>query len=217
MRTKAQCLAAECSEDAYSLALCTVHYQRLRRSGRLDLPTIVERLLDAYEVDQATGCWIWSGGVSTDGYARISIGNEVVYAHRVSYETFIGPIPEGLTIDHVRERGCVHRSCINPNHLEPVSLSENSRRGSLARWHGSPVPPCTARAGDGVIGDAATRTLLALIGLHMAGVRVRVDEVAAATGRSRGAAYGHLAALRAAGLVAYGRGEALKPLVKIAA
>src|SRR5699024_1617461 len=48
-------------------------------------------------------------------------------AHRVSYETFAGPIPEGLDLDHL----CRNRSCVNPEHLEPVTRSENLRRSPL--------------------------------------------------------------------------------------
>jgi hypothetical protein len=48
--------------------------------------------------------------------------------HRDAYETRIGPIPEGLTIDHVRNRGCVLKTCCNPAHLEPVTVSVNVLR-----------------------------------------------------------------------------------------
>lgn len=50
-------------------------------------------------------------------------------AHRAAHELFIGPIPEGFTIDHVRARGCQHRHCVNPAHLEAVTHRENTMRG----------------------------------------------------------------------------------------
>ncbi len=50
-------------------------------------------------------------------------------AHRFAYELTVGPIPKGLTIDHVRERGCILELCCNPAHLEPVTLQENLLRG----------------------------------------------------------------------------------------
>lgn len=50
-------------------------------------------------------------------------------AHRVAYELAIGPIPEGLTIDHVKARGCTRVDCCNPAHLEAVTYAENQHRG----------------------------------------------------------------------------------------
>ena len=79
-------------------------------------------------------CWLWSGTVSADGYGRFSMSADGgrqrrLAAHRVAYELEVGPIPEGLTLDHVRARGCVHRHCVNPAHLEPVTGRENILRG----------------------------------------------------------------------------------------
>lgn len=51
-----------------------------------------------------------------------------VMAHRVSYETFVGPIPEGAQLDHRTDLGCIGGLCIHPNHLEPVTSEENLRR-----------------------------------------------------------------------------------------
>ena len=76
-------------------------------------------------VDPATNCWIWKGAHRPDGYVQIRVANRLVYAHRISYEVFVGPIPEGLTLDHL----CRVRACVNPEHLEPVTLRENIRRG----------------------------------------------------------------------------------------
>ena len=83
----------------------------------------VSRVLSRYvEVD---GCWLWTGG-RRGGYGRIKLAETgTVDAHRLSYEHHIGPIPDGLVIDHL----CRNRSCINPAHLEPVTTAENIRRG----------------------------------------------------------------------------------------
>ncbi len=71
-------------------------------------------------------CWIWQGGTQGQGYGRMSVNRRNVPAHRHYYEEKNGPIPPGLTIDHL----CRVPSCVNPDHLEPVTLAENLRRGS---------------------------------------------------------------------------------------
>jgi hypothetical protein len=71
-------------------------------------------------------CWIWQGGTQRQGYGRMRVDGRIVAAHRHYYEETHGPIDHGLTIDHL----CRVPSCVNPEHLEPVTLTENLRRGS---------------------------------------------------------------------------------------
>lgn len=71
------------------------------------------------------GCWRWMGYVQSNGYGYYR-HEESTWAHRVSYLLFRGPIPEGLTIDHL----CRNKRCVNPDHLEVVTQSENSRRAT---------------------------------------------------------------------------------------
>src|SRR5687767_8862053 len=88
--------------------------------------------------DSPDGCWQWIGGRNTKGYGNFGIGLPVhagarprfkTYAvHRFSYETFIGPIQSGLTIDHL----CRNRACVNPAHMEPVTHRVNVLRGTAA-------------------------------------------------------------------------------------
>lgn len=70
------------------------------------------------------GCWNWTGSKAR-GYATIKMSGKMKYAHRVSYEMLIGPVPDGMVMDHL----CRNPPCVNPAHLEPVTFSENVLRG----------------------------------------------------------------------------------------
>lgn len=95
----------------------------------------IDRLLARAVRDPVSGCLL--SGHARDkrtGYAKIRVkdGNgrwRWGYAHRVAYEDHYGPIPDGLEIDHVLKRGCVHRHCIAWEHLEAVTPKENQARG----------------------------------------------------------------------------------------
>jgi hypothetical protein len=84
------------------------------------------------KVDQSGGpdsCWPWLNR-RKDGYGMFSRDRVTqVRAHRVAYELVVGPIPAGLTLDHL----CVVRHCVNPAHLEPVTAIENVVRGHARR------------------------------------------------------------------------------------
>lgn len=73
--------------------------------------------------DPVTGCWNWTGKIAHNGYG---VGRNDVRSHRFAYEMLVGPIPEGLCIDHL----CRNKACCNPEHLEVVTLGENVLRGN---------------------------------------------------------------------------------------
>lgn len=91
--------------------------------------TAEERLLH-YLPNRSEGeCWLWNGSTNGRGYGVMNIGKVQYRAHRLAYEVWVGPIPDGLTLDHVKAWGCTSSLCCNPAHLEPVTAGENSLRG----------------------------------------------------------------------------------------
>lgn len=90
----------------------------------------VDRVLAKVKV-HPLGCWEFTGKLHKSGYALVSegrAGGRTLKAHRVVYEDWFGPIPVGLTLDHL----CFNPRCVNPAHLEPVPSAENVRRAHRA-------------------------------------------------------------------------------------
>lgn len=73
-------------------------------------------------------CWLWTSTITGAGYGLIGVDGKRRYAHRISYELLVGPIPQGLELDHL----CRTTACVNPDHLEPVTHRENIRRSKPA-------------------------------------------------------------------------------------
>jgi hypothetical protein len=92
-----------------------------------DKDALAERLLNG-SVPTENGCRRWTGAHTSKGYGHIVVRGRTRPVHRVAHEVWIGPIPEGFEIDHVRSKGCRHRDCIDPSHLEAVTHLENIRR-----------------------------------------------------------------------------------------
>lgn len=84
-----------------------------------------KRFRDKFIINKDTDCWEWKAEITHDGYGRYCYKYRRYMSHRFSYEIMIGPIPEGLQIDHL----CRNRSCCNPEHLEAVTCKENLSRG----------------------------------------------------------------------------------------
>ena len=119
-----------------------------------DIPNsamLLSRLMKRVEINQDTGCWEVLSGLQK-GYSLIKYKGVVYRGHRVSYTALVGCIPGGMSIDHL----CMVKNCINPNHLEPVSLSENVSRCRKANVHFISGPTNTkllCRNGHWKIGD----------------------------------------------------------------
>lgn len=81
------------------------------------------------KVKKTEDCWLWTGAVQPQGYGSWAVnrgGERLAFlAHRLSYEELVGPIPNGLTIDHL----CRVRLCVRPTHLEAVTQRVNVQRG----------------------------------------------------------------------------------------
>lgn len=83
--------------------------------------TLQERLLRAVAVNSETGCWEWQRAKNQHGYGRVGQDGKNRFAHRVSYEAFVGPIPDGLNVCH----RCNNKGCVNPEHLYAASQRQN--------------------------------------------------------------------------------------------
>src|ERR1700745_3479196 len=111
-----------------------------RGRGRPRIPTEVrlETYKDIVPSTLATPCHLWTGALTTDGYGVISLRDPGVprrnkRVHILAYELFVGPVPEGMTLDHLCHKRdecnlgklCPHRRCFNPLHLEPKTIGDN--------------------------------------------------------------------------------------------
>lgn len=84
---------------------------------------------------EGDGCWFWNGCFGTKGYGEFAN----MYAHRVVWMLTHGPIGDGLTIDHL----CRNHGCVNPAHLEPVTVRENILRGNGAGARNARATKCS--------------------------------------------------------------------------
>jgi hypothetical protein len=155
-RPARQCVIPDCGEPRVGDGLCRKHYMRRDRHGD---PLATKRIIGDDEarwwsyVDRRGDdeCWPWTG--STDkrsGYGMFSAGGKTFGAHAWAYKHFVGEVPPGWQVDHVRTRGCAMRHCVNYlRHLEAVTSRENCLRGARTKLSDADVTGLLARIASG--------------------------------------------------------------------
>jgi len=122
----APCEVVDCDRERRGHgAYCNKHRQVVRKHGDpmyrryAGLATRMEQF-----IDRTGECWVWTGVLSA-GYGQIWDKGRMRLVHRLMYELMVGPIPDGLVIDHL----CRNPRCCNPAHIEPVTQKVNVKRG----------------------------------------------------------------------------------------
>lgn len=135
-----ECSVRGCERSQWSRGWCHRHYAKWYKHGDPEWmkPTQAERLRAVTDrngpipeyAPELGPCWLFTARRNRKGYGLMwhSGLRRGVVAHRISYELYVGTIPDGLQLDHL----CRVRHCVNPNHLEPVTPSVNTLRGNLA-------------------------------------------------------------------------------------
>lgn len=134
------CNVAGCDRDHYAKGWCNMHWQRWRRYGDVGVshPTLPsgsdprERLEFYGWTVTDTECWEWGGPREVQGYGTAKIDGKTYKTHRLAYETWVGPIPDGKYILH----SCDNPPCINPAHLRAGTKLDNARDREVRERNG---------------------------------------------------------------------------------
>jgi hypothetical protein len=126
------CGQPDCSKPVHARGVCKTHYARWLRTG--DPAKVRRKVQQGPEpdrfwgfVDKTGDCWLWTGSLDRKGYGSWTRPEQrKIGAHRFAYQLVVGPIPEGLDLDHL----CRVPQCVNPAHLEPVTRQVNIQRGA---------------------------------------------------------------------------------------
>lgn len=136
------CTVDGCDRPYHARGFCSVHFGRNRYHGD-PLAGGHERVVGDDDrrfwsfVEKTDGCWFFGGSMAANGYGRFFTTEGTVAAHRYAYEQVVGPIPEGLDLDHMCHNEdadcpggweCRHRACVNPDHLDPATRALNMQR-----------------------------------------------------------------------------------------
>lgn len=135
------CSVEGCGGSHEARGWCGKHYDRWRRGKAVDADppsTEAERFWDKVDLGAGVGCWRWMANVSKESYGTFWAGDQgTVSAHLWAYRSLIGPVPVGTVLDHLCHtidvdcpggNSCEHRRCVNPAHLEPVTVVVNLHR-----------------------------------------------------------------------------------------